>query len=143
MKYIYPATLIEDKDDGGYVVTFRDITEIVTQGDNVKDALFNAADALEEAFALYIDDGLTIPTPSKAKKGEHNVTLSILMAFKAAIYQFSNKNNVSKSELARRLDVDEKEARRIMDPYYQTKLIRLEAALKAVGGEPRLEVRAA
>ena len=30
MRYIYPVILTEDKDDGGYVVTSRDLPEAIT-----------------------------------------------------------------------------------------------------------------
>ena len=39
MKYIYPVILTEDKDDGGYVVTCRDLPEAITQGDTIEEAL--------------------------------------------------------------------------------------------------------
>ncbi len=133
MNYIYPAKFAKDND--GYTVTFRDVPQAITQGDDLDQALINAADALEEAIAAYIDDGLPIPAHSKPKKGERCISLPTQTAFKAAIYQLANQQHVSKSELARRLDVDEKEARRILDPHHETKVRRMEAALKALGGE--------
>lgn len=35
---VYPARLAPDKKDGGYVVTFRDIPEAITQGDTIAEA---------------------------------------------------------------------------------------------------------
>ena len=40
-------TLTADERDGGFVVTFRDIPEAITQGKTVEDALVMAKDALE------------------------------------------------------------------------------------------------
>ncbi|HHQ41620.1 MAG TPA: type II toxin-antitoxin system HicB family antitoxin, partial [Chromatiales bacterium] len=56
-RFAYPARLTPDKQDGGYVVTFRDVPEAITQGDDLEGALREAADCLEEAIAGYIDDG--------------------------------------------------------------------------------------
>jgi antitoxin HicB len=47
---------------------------------------------------------------------------------------------VSKSELARRLGLDEKEARRMLNPRYATKVAALERVLHALG--KRVEVKA-
>ena len=42
----FPVTLTRDETDGGFVVTFRDIPEAITQGETVEDALVMAKDAL-------------------------------------------------------------------------------------------------
>ena len=41
-----------------------DLPEAVTQGENCQDALFHAADCLEEAIANRIVMGFTIPEPT-------------------------------------------------------------------------------
>lgn len=95
--------------------------------DSVEDALAEAADALEEAIAGRIDDGREIPEPSAKKRGEHSVSVPPSMALKAAVYLAVRDAGISNSELARRLHLDEKEARRILDPHHPTKLPRIEA----------------
>jgi len=62
-RFTYPATLTPDKKDGGYVVTFRDLSEAITQGDTIKECLTEAADCLEEAIAARITDGLIFRSP--------------------------------------------------------------------------------
>ena len=49
-QFVYPATLTPDTQDGGFVVTFVDVPEAITQGDDVSEALHQAADCLEEAM---------------------------------------------------------------------------------------------
>lgn len=78
--------LTSDKDDGGYVVTWRDLPEAITQGNTRKKALAEAADCLEEAIAARIDDGRDIPSPSVPKRGERTVSVPPSMALKAAVY---------------------------------------------------------
>ena len=65
-KLSYPATLTTDPIDGGFVVTFRDLPEAITQGETMAEALTEAADALEEAIAGRIRRGDPIPEPSPA-----------------------------------------------------------------------------
>jgi antitoxin HicB len=137
-QFTYAVKLARDRRDGGYVVTCRDIPEVITQGDTVEEALTEAADALEEAIAARIDDGRDIPAPSTAKRSERTVSVPPSMALKAAVYLAVMDAGISNSELARRLRLDEKEARRILDPHHPTKLPRIEAALAALGRTVRL-----
>ena len=131
--FIYPATLTPDKEDGGFVVTFVDLPEAITQGENVEDALSEAADCLDEAIANRIVMGLPIPLPSSAKRGRYPVLLAAQTAAKAALYLAIQQAQVTKAELAKRLACDEKEVRRLLDPRHPSKLPRIESALAAVG----------
>ena len=70
MKYTYPVILTEEPEDGGYVVTCRDLPEAITQGDTVAEALAEAADALDEALCGRINHGRDIPEPSAEQAGE-------------------------------------------------------------------------
>lgn len=66
----YPVTLMPDEDDGGFVVTFADIPEAITQGATVPEALAAARDALASAMDFYIEAGRTLPTPSQPAPGQ-------------------------------------------------------------------------
>jgi len=61
------------------------------------------------------------------------VSVPVTTALKAGVYIAMREQNVSKSELARRMHVDEKEARRMLDPSHPTKIPTLERALAALG----------
>jgi antitoxin HicB len=132
-RFVYPATLTPDAKDGGFVVTFIDVPEAVTQGENVEDALREAADCLEEAVANRMVMGLPLPPPSPVKKRQHTVPLPAQTAAKAALYIALQEAKITKAELAKRLQCDEKEVRRLLDPRHPSKLPRIESALAAVG----------
>jgi antitoxin HicB len=138
MRFTYPVAMTLDEADGGFVVTFPDLPEAVTQGDTEEEALTAAADCIEEAIAARIDDGLEIPTPSEISG--QSVPLPLEMALKASLYLALQETGVSKSDLARRLDVNEKEARRMLDPHHHTRLGTLERALRALGKKVELRV---
>jgi len=137
-RFAYPIILTADELDGGFVITCRDIPEAITQGDTLEHATEAAEGALEAAIEMRILDGLDIPLPSKARKGEHLVCLPVGSAMKTAVYLAMREQGLSKSDLARRMDLDEKEARRILDPKHSTKVPTLERALHALG--KRVEV---
>ena len=132
-RFTYPAKLTPDRKDGGYVVTFRDLTEAITQGDSVEEALSEAEGALQAAIEALMEDALDIPAPTRAKTGERMVSTPVTTALKAAVYLAMREQGVSKSELARRMHVHEKEARRMLDPHHQTKVAALERALAVLG----------
>jgi antitoxin HicB len=129
-----------DEKDGGYVVTCRDVPEVVTQGESIEDAISEAEGALEAAIEMRIADGMDIPLPTTRKRNERLANLPISTAMKAALYLTMREQNVSKSELARRLGLDEKEARRMLDPKHGTKVPALERALHALGKRVELVV---
>ena len=138
MQFVYPATLTPDVADGGFVVTFRDWPEAITQGDTRE-----AADCLEEAVAARIADGREIPSPSPALAVEYGVSVPIQTALKAALYLAMREAAGGESELARRLGVRENEARHLLDPRHASKAEVLELALSAVGRRLAVELREA
>lgn len=133
LEFAYPVILTADETDGGFVVTFPDLPEVITQGEDTAGALEEAADALEEAIAGRIRRGDGIPQPSTADAGELLVPVPALTAAKAALYLALNESGISKSELASRLGCDEKEVRRLLDPRHPSKLPRIERALSVLG----------
>jgi antitoxin HicB len=140
---VYPLTLTPDERDGGFVVTFVDLPEAITQGDTREDCLREGADALAEAIAARMWANETIPLPSQSKRGQSAVAVPAHIATKAALYMALRETNISNSMLARRLGCDEKEIRRMLDPRHATRLARLEAALAALGKRLVVGVQAA
>lgn len=140
LRFTYPAKLTADRKDGGYVVTFRDLPEAITQGESIEEALSEAEGALQAAIEGRIEDDIDVPAPSQPKRGERPVATPVTTALKAAVYIAMREQNLSKSELARRMNVDEKEARRMLDPKYPTKVPTLERALAALGRRADIEV---
>ena len=140
LRFTYPVKLTPDRKDGGYVVTCRDIPEAITQGDTADEALAEAEGALQAAIEGRIEDALDIPAPSQPKRGERLATTPITTALKAAVYIALRDSGISKSEFARRMHVNEKEARRMLDPKHPTKVPTLERALAALGRRVEIEV---
>ncbi len=139
-RFSFPVTLTPDEVDGGYTVTFRDLPEAITQGENIEDALNEAADCLEEAIANRIIRRLSIPVPSQPAKAEYLVTIPLQTSFKTSIWLAMQEKNFNQTQLAKTLGVNEKEVRRILDPSHNSKLETLERSLLALGKRPVLYV---
>jgi antitoxin HicB len=135
----YPAHF-EPAEEGGFVVTFPDIPEAITQGEDVQDALLHAADALETALDFYFEAGWTVPTPSKLKRGQYLVQLPASVSAKVLLLNEMNAQKVRPAELARRLQVTPQEVTRLIDPRHKSKIDGIAVALKALG--KTMEIRA-
>ena len=130
--FVYPANLSPEK-GGGFTVQFPDLPEAITSGKDRADALLQAADCLEEAVAGRIADGLDVPAPRVARRKHIQVPLPAQMAAKAALYLAIQEARLTNSELGRKLGLDEKEIRRLLDPRHSTKLSRIQAVLDFLG----------
>jgi antitoxin HicB len=133
MRFSYPVKLTADKHDGGFVVTCRDLPEAITQGNDKAEALDQAEGAVQAALEARIADKLDIPQPSEIKRGEVLATVPVSTAMKAALYATMKAQGVNNSQLAVMMGVDEKAARRLLDPSHQSKVPALEKALQLLG----------
>lgn len=130
----YPA-IFTPADEGGFVVTFRDIPEAITQGEDEAEALFMARDVLREAMTIYFDDKRSVPLPSKAEPGERLIDLPLSVASKVLLLNAMLANDVPPSELARRLGTTRQEVNRLTDLEHATKIDRITEAMEALGYE--------
>ena len=142
MRFIYPARLHRAGPDE-IVVSFRDLPECLTSGRDEAEALTEAGDALEEAIAGRIVDEESIPRPSARRAGEHRVAVPPTTAAKAALVLAFRDSGLSRLAFARRLGVDDKVVRRMLDPRHATAANRLHRALRLLGRELIVESTAA
>lgn len=91
--YIFPA-IITKFDDDDYNVTFPDFEEIITFGENLKEAYVMAEDALKLClFDLYSDGG-NIPEPTDIENivlDKKQVMVLVSVNLKQVIREYDNK----------------------------------------------------
>ena len=131
----YPIVLEED--DGTVLATSPDFPELVTFGEDRREALVRAVAALEEAVAARMSGKEDVPPPSS---GGERVVLPTLTAVKVMLYQGMREQGVGKAELARRLGWHLPQVDRVLDVEHRSRLDRMDAALGAIG--KRLVVQA-
>jgi len=124
---------IEPGDETGFVVSFRDIPEAITEGATREEAVGMAADALGLALLVYAREGRPFPIPRAKAPELTKVTVEPEVAAKLALLEAFEPSGLTKTELGRRLGKDEKEVRRILDPMHNTKLSAMKAALAILG----------
>ncbi|MBB5508184.1 type II toxin-antitoxin system HicB family antitoxin [Paraburkholderia atlantica] len=128
----YPARF-EPAEEGGFVVTFRDIPEAITQGDSLEEARSEGADALLTAMDFYFEDRRPVPLPSEARKGEELVALPASVSAKVLLLNEMIGQKVTPADLARRLGTSPQVVNRIVDIGHATKIDTIAEALEALG----------
>lgn len=131
LDWTYNVKIAREGDD--FVVTVRDLPEVVTSGDTLEQALEFAADAIDVVVAHRIEKSKNLPLPSPAEPGEHPVALSAQAGAKASVYAAWLQSGISKSELARRLNLGETQARRLLNLRHGSSLAAMDEAAHAMG----------
>jgi antitoxin HicB len=138
--FVYRAKF-ERGERRGIVVSFPDVPEAITQGKDAADALAQAEDALGLALLSYPARGLPLPKPKARGAKLIPVAVGPEVAAKIALLDALRERGISKSAFARLIDKDEKEVRRILDPYHATKMSTLDGALRALNRRVVVEVQ--
>jgi antitoxin HicB len=134
----YPVKL-EPQPEGGFIVTFPDIPEAITQGEDEEEALLYAVDALETALSMYVDARRPLPEPSPAKR-RRTVRPTALECAKLGVYREMMAQGIKKAELARRLGWHMPQVDRLFDLKHASRLDQLEAAAHALGRHVEVNV---
>ncbi|HBY60013.1 MAG TPA: hypothetical protein DEH78_09335 [Solibacterales bacterium] len=138
--FSYPAKFTTGS-DGRILVEFADLPRVATDGEDEREAMEEAMDALGSELSIRLSRREEIPTPSSAKRGQRQVPVPLWLAPKLALYLAMRDQRVSNSELARRLGRHERVVRRMLDPKHATKAEKIQAALAVLGKQMTVEVR--
>lgn len=133
----YPVDL--QPDSGGYVVSFPDIPEALTQGDTREEALAMALDALITAFDFYFEDNQPIPLPSEVTGDYVEVPLSV--ASKVFMLNALIESGLTRVELADRIGIKKQEVNRLINLQHATKIDAIQKAMNALGKQLDFSVR--
>ena len=60
LKKSYRMEIVEDKDEGGYVVSFPELPGCITCGETIESAVKNAEDAKKEWLMAALKEGIKI-----------------------------------------------------------------------------------
>jgi len=85
MKIEYPAK-IQQEEDGTFFVSFPDISEALSEGATLEEALFNASEVLTLSIEYRLDEEQKIPDPSDVVGDNIYLRRSVLAV---QLYNFS------------------------------------------------------
>ncbi len=94
----YRMEIIEDKDEGGYVVSFPELPGCITCGETVESAVANAADAKKAWLEAAIEDGVEIREPDTLESYSGQFKLRIPRSLHRSLAQHSKEEGVSMNQ---------------------------------------------
>jgi antitoxin HicB len=142
MRYAYPVVLDPEPDRSAVNVSFPDVPEGLTWGDDEAEAVALAQDCLVTALRCYVEAGRPIPKPGPAR-GRPMIPVPPLVAAKLALYSAMREQRLDAAELAQRLGVGENVVRALLHLKRRTHLGQLERALAELGVQLEVTVRTA
>jgi antitoxin HicB len=129
----YPVTLTQSDTAQGYVLSSDDIPDVITQGATIAAALDAGKIALEAAIESYLEEKKLVPTPSKAKRGQHGIEIPTSLAAKVLLLNEMITQKVRPAELARMLNTTPQEVNRLTNVRHTTRIDGITAALQVLG----------
>ena len=142
MRYVYPIVLDPEPDGSAVNVSFPDVPEALTWGDDEAEALELAQDCLVTALGLYLRAGKPLPKPGPSE-GRRMIPVPPLVAAKLGLYAAMREQGMSEVELAQRLGVKENVVQALLHLKRRTQLGQLERALVELGVQLDLTVGSA
>ena len=128
MNVLYPAYITQN--NNRYLVCFPDLEEAITEGETLKEALFNASEVLTLTLEGRMEEEMHIPKPSE-KIDAYLISPSARV--QAALLVRFTKGKHTTSELARTLETSWASIARLEDPHHWPSLRQLEKLSAALG----------
>lgn len=138
--YSYPFSA-EPNGEGGFMASFRDVPEALTEAHTLEDLQAMALDALITAMEFYVKDRRKLPAPSSPLDGEMVVMLPPSVVSKVLLLNIMIENHIRPSELAKRMGITRQEVNRLIDLHHSTKIDTVGKAFEAMGKQLELSVR--
>ena len=94
----YRMEIVEDKDEGGYVVSFPELPGCITCGETIESAVKNAEDAKKEWLMAALEDGVEINEPDDNEKYSGQFKLRIPKSLHKSLSEHSKKEGISMNQ---------------------------------------------
>ncbi|MCM1056306.1 MAG: type II toxin-antitoxin system HicB family antitoxin [Firmicutes bacterium] len=98
MKMSYRMEVIEDKDEGGFVVSYPDFPGCITCGETVESAVANALDAKKAWIEAALEEGITIPEPDSLDDYSGQFKLRLPRSLHRLLAEHSRREGISMNQ---------------------------------------------
>ncbi len=98
MEMPYRMEIIEDKDEGGYVVSFPDLPGCITCGETIENAVKNAEEAKRIWIEAAIEDGVEILEPDSLQDYSGQFKLRLPKSLHRSLALRSRREGVSMNQ---------------------------------------------
>ncbi len=98
LKMNYRMEIIEDKDEGGFVVSFPELPGCITSGETIESAIKNALDAKKAWLEAAIEDGIEIHEPDSLEDYSGQFKLRIPRSLHRSLAEHSKREGISMNQ---------------------------------------------
>lgn len=98
MAMSYRMEIVEDKDEGGFVVSYPDLPGCVTCGETLESAIANAADAKKEWIIAALESGMEIQEPDQLEDYSGQFKLRIPKSLHKSLAEHSKREGISMNQ---------------------------------------------
>lgn len=94
----YRMEIVEDKDEGGFAVSFPELPGCITCGETVESAVANALDAKKAWLEAAIEDGIEIHEPDSLEEYSGQFKLRIPRSLHRSLAEHSKREGISMNQ---------------------------------------------
>ena len=94
----YRMEIVEDKDEGGFVVTFPELPGCITCGETIEAAVTNAIDTKKAWLEAAIEEGLDIYEPDSLEEYSGQFKLRIPRSLHRSLAEHSKREGISMNQ---------------------------------------------
>lgn len=98
MKKTYRMEIVEDKDEGGFIVTYPDLPGCISCGETIESAVANAIDAKEVWLEAAIEEGIEINEPDSLDDYSGQFKLRIPKSLHKSLAEHSQREGISMNQ---------------------------------------------
>ena len=98
MSMSYRMEIVEDKDEGGYVVSFPDLPGCITCGETIESAVANAVDEKRAWIEAALEEGLMIQEPDSLEDYSGQFKLRIPRSLHRLLAEHSKREGISMNQ---------------------------------------------
>ena len=98
MALSYRMEIIEDKEEGGFVVSYPELPGCITCGETIESAIANASDAKKAWLEAALENGLEIQKPDSLEDYSGQFKLRIPRSLHKALAEHSKREGISMNQ---------------------------------------------
>ena len=98
MEMSYRMEIVEDKDEGGFVISYPDLPGCITCGETVEVAVANASDAKKAWIEAALEEGIQIPEPDSLEDYSGQFKLRIPRSLHRLLAEHSKREGISMNQ---------------------------------------------
>lgn len=98
MALSYRMEIVEDKDEGGFVVSYPDLPGCITCGETIETAVANAMDAKKTWIEAALEEGIEINDPDNLEDYSGQFKLRIPRSLHRLLAEHSKKEGISMNQ---------------------------------------------